>query len=410
MLKLLELALPVLISLLVALSLTAAEPDAVLLNQQLRARHLPYGMILDPIFATPESDEIVNYTRCGDSAIWTGHYLAAQSFRYAVTQDSEALAEILALLEGIRALVQVTGPGLLARCTFPETSPYAKMITDEERSHGYSIGAVNGEGWIWIGNTSRDQYAGIIFGLNAAWELVPDPEVQSRAAALVTEMLEFLLDNNWFVNMPDGRTSTVFIGRPDQQLSLLRVGSRVNPERFEQAYRAAADSSSFLVSLPIAIEVRELHDSYFKFNLDYIHFWNLLGPGNDEESIRVNYKRAYDTLRRATAGHGNAHFNMIDRAINGPDDMRDAETRQMLEDWLTRPRRDFRVDLSSELAACGANRACQPIPVAKRVTTDFLWQRSPFQLTGGGAGFVESSGIDYLLPYWMGRYYGVLND
>ena len=100
---------------------------------------------------------------------------------------------------------------------------------------------------------------------------------------------------------------------------------------------------------------------------------------------------------------------MIDRALRGPDERRDAETRVLLADWLRRPRRDFAVDLRGKYAACDDdNRACQPIPVAERVTTDFLWQRSPFQLAGGGDGFIEGAGIDYLLPYWMGRYYGFI--
>jgi len=43
-----------------------------------------------------------------------------------------------------------------------------------------------------------------------------------------------------------------------------------------------------------------------------------------------------------------------------------------------------------------------------RPTTDFLWQRNPFQLTGGGSNTTEGAGIDYILPYWMGRYYGVI--
>jgi uncharacterized protein (TIGR03437 family) len=42
-----------------------------------------------------------------------------------------------------------------------------------------------------------------------------------------------------------------------------------------------------------------------------------------------------------------------------------------------------------------------------RPPTDFLWQRSPFQLAVGGAGIIESAGIDYILPYWMARYYGL---
>jgi hypothetical protein len=46
--------------------------------------------------------------------------------------------------------------------------------------------------------------------------------------------------------------------------------------------------------------------------------------------------------------------------------------------------------------------------VPERPTTDFLWQRSPLLLYGGGDGTVEEPGIDYILPYWMARYYGVL--
>jgi len=35
-------------------------------------------------------------------------------------------------------------------------------------------------------------------------------------------------------------------------------------------------------------------------------------------------------------------------------------------------------------------------------------QRSPPLLYGGGDTTVETAGIDYVLPYWMARYYQVL--
>ena len=33
-----------------------------------------------------------------------------------------------------------------------------------------------------------------------------------------------------------------------------------------------------------------------------------------------------------------------------------------------------------------------------------------FQLDGGGSGLIEGAGIDYILPYWMARYYNVVSD
>jgi len=75
--------------------------------------------------------------------------------------------------------------------------------------------------------------------------------------------------------------------------------------------------------------------------------------------------------------------------------------------WLQRPRRDTWVDLRGKYPACASDRACISIPVNERVNTDFLWQRSPFLLFGGGFGTIEAAAIDYILPYWMARHYGL---
>src|SRR6478609_7715183 len=87
------------------LPLAAAEEDALAISANIQQRHVPFGGILDPIFESPESDQIIGYTRCGDSAIWTGHYLAAESFRYKVTRSPDALANVLNAERGLRALV-----------------------------------------------------------------------------------------------------------------------------------------------------------------------------------------------------------------------------------------------------------------------------------------------------------------
>src|SRR6266436_263501 len=97
----------------------AAEPDALSIDKNLLARHMPFGTILDPIFDAPDSEQIVGYTRCGDSAIWTGHYLAAEAFRYKVTQSADALANVQKAIAGLKSLVDVTGTDLLARCLVP---------------------------------------------------------------------------------------------------------------------------------------------------------------------------------------------------------------------------------------------------------------------------------------------------
>src|SRR5262249_16209098 len=106
-----------------------AEADALAISATIQQRHLPFGGILDPIFAAPDSNFIVGYTRCGDSAIWTGHYLAAESFRFKVTRSPEARNNVLGAVVGLRNLVDVTGTDLLARCVVPVDSPLATGLT-----------------------------------------------------------------------------------------------------------------------------------------------------------------------------------------------------------------------------------------------------------------------------------------
>jgi hypothetical protein len=390
-----------------AVILSASERDALDISRNIRLRHTPYGTILDPWFATSASDEIAGYTRCGDSAIWTGHYLAAEAFRYKVTGSADALNNVKAALSGLRSLVDVTGTDLLARCLVPAGSVYASGITQEEAHHGIHLSNLNGVPYYWVGNTSRDQYCGVFFGLGVAFDMVEDAGVRSDISALGTRLLDFLTGNGWNVRMPDGSYSTTFLIRPDQQLTFLQIGRRINPDRFSTRYALSRFFDASSVSVPIATEVLDDHSSYFKFNLDTINLYNLIRL--ESSSFKVFYDQAYNIMRRTTDDHGNAHFNMIDRALRGADATRDAATRAYLRDWLLRPRRDPYVDLRGRIPACGTDRACSPIPIVDRVTTDFLWQRSPFLLYGGGEGKIEGAGIDYILPYWMGRYYGVIS-
>lgn len=399
------------IGMLAAGCLFAGEPEALQIDASIRDRHMPYLMVMDPVFESADSTNIVGYTRCGDSAIWTGHYLAAESYRWSVTRSPEALANVMDALNGIRKLLDVTGVDVLARCAVPADSDWATGIMSEESIHGIRSGMVDGQSYLWAGNTSRDQYSGVFFGLTAAWNLVDDQLAHDWVSMLATRILNNLLDHNWLVRMPEGEISTTFLARPDQQLSLLKLGRRCNPKRFESAYKSLANLAGYTTVVPIALEVEDPYNSYFKFNLDHINFYNLLTSG-DSWWVRQNYVNGFDVLRKTTDDHANPFFDLIDTAINGRTEQRDEHVRTYLEQWLQRGRRDNWTDLRPIYPSCGGdeNRACQVIPVTERPPTDFLWQSSPFQLYGGLYGTIEGAGIDYILPYWMARYYGVLTD
>jgi uncharacterized protein (TIGR03437 family) len=369
----------------------ASERDALTIEANIQARHMPFGTLLDPIYTSSTSDQIMGYTRCGDSALWTGAYLAAEAFHYAVTRTPAVLESVKTALGGLEALSAITGNNRLARCMVLASSPYAGGIASEEGANSINANPP----WFWVDNTSRDEIVGAFFGLGAAYDLVDDPGVKQRVGNLATLLIGYISRHQWSPNDDLGNT---FLIRPEELQMLLQVARHVNP--------ANGVSGPFLVppvSTGVLIDVQS-NGSYFKFNLDYMSFYHLVRLQDNSDN-----RNAYFLLRGYTASHENAFFNLIDRALDGPDAARDAETRSLLDQVLAHPSRDFHTDLTSTVAVCGG-AACFPIPVPIRTPATFLWEVSPFQLQGGGIGLIESSGLDYLLPYWMARYYGVLGN
>jgi hypothetical protein len=83
--------------------------------------HLPFGAVLSldypwlnltpPIvsrLSVPLKTNLPTFGQDEDSAIWTGHYLAAESFRYAAMPSAEALDRVKLVLGGIKRLFDVT--------------------------------------------------------------------------------------------------------------------------------------------------------------------------------------------------------------------------------------------------------------------------------------------------------------
>jgi uncharacterized protein (TIGR03437 family) len=372
------------------LPVAASEADALAISAKIQGRFLPFGTILEPIYASSTSNQIAYYTDCGDSALWTGAYLAAEAFRYNVTQSADALNNVRGALAGLKGLADVTGDNRLARCMAMANSPYAASIASQEASNTIN----QNPPWIWVDNTSRDEVVGAFFGLGAAFDLVSDSTVKSDISALATRLIGYVSGHNWTPNNDLGNT---FLLRPEELQMLLVVARHVNP---------GIQVSGPLLVPPIDVGVEvdvASNSSYFKFNLDFMTFYNLVRLGNDS-----SFLHAYQIVRNYTASHQNAFFDMIDYALQGSNSTRDAEARMLLDDWLLRPARDPSVDLTNKVSVCGT-AACSPVPVPLRPPADFLWQVNPFQLTGGGSSTVESPGVDYILPYWMGRYFGVIS-
>jgi hypothetical protein len=518
---------------------------AITIDQGLQATHLPNGTVFSierppltnpvaraSLISSPLHEEY--YADEEDSAIWTGHLLAAASYRYAATGTPESLSLVQALMTGIDLLFEVAGdavvkggvtsavstPGVtFARSVLPADSPipwwqasaaiqngrgyyehpaggwevvisgrrlrfatYAEAIAQFPGSEPQPVGVV----WLGVGSggqegdcttdhpVSRDQYIGIFYGLYAAFQFVATPDVQTWAASHITNLLTYLLEKSWNLPLPpENAVCTSYLGAFDHQLVLLRIGATVNPAAFQATYERYAAASA-VTWLPVWVTVLDpLDEGYYKFNLSHAAISPLL-LAEDAAELRQNYQQAYNILRYATAHHRSAYFNLVRILIELPADRQAAmaipsgsnpalplseEIQSTLAEYVRRfgsaaagdgmptgaiPDPAFQLTLWPGEAQLYTqvfelNRSyiapyCMAVDQRNGSIMEFIWQNDPVTLLFDPSispplpetavtlqtpqvqqcihevsdPFRECSGVDYLLPYWLAVYLGVL--
>ena len=141
-------------------------------NAWIRKFHLPAGTMADSRFATTSYKKVVSHHGAGDSAIWTGTYLAGEALRLEVTGAPDAEKNVQALVEALHRLFEVTAhPGFLARYTaqINHPDPAIKMLYDPKSDRHHKV-KFKGQDYFWSGNTSRDQYQGVMLGYSMAYD------------------------------------------------------------------------------------------------------------------------------------------------------------------------------------------------------------------------------------------------
>jgi hypothetical protein len=144
------------------------------------------GSIGSPRYADPGTfSQITAMNGLGDSAIWTGTYLAAEALRLLATGSSDARARVRDLVDRIHLLMNVSGePGMLARWAKPSSKTYPFTVGDldcggtDKRSHCNIPYA--GTNYDYVGHISRDQYQGVMLGYALAYEALGPSDDDAR--------------------------------------------------------------------------------------------------------------------------------------------------------------------------------------------------------------------------------------
>jgi hypothetical protein len=146
----------------------------------------------------PAYTQIITMNDSGDSALWTGTYLAAEAARLQATGAPDARANVRSLAAIVHDLLNVSGtPGNLARWATPQSRTYPFDIPDYKCSDTRVHCGVTyqGQSWDYVGHVSRDQYQGIVLGAALAYEALDarDEDVKDTLRQDVVTLVKELM-------------------------------------------------------------------------------------------------------------------------------------------------------------------------------------------------------------------------
>jgi hypothetical protein len=389
----------------------------------------PEGLVdYDPPKAGRKPGE-PRYGNHSDGPFHTGISLATFSFKYAATHERAALADVSKALEGLEMLEKVTGkPGLLARYFSRDPPPF-----DPDRfDHGNGFRAAPPlQDYVWRNDVSKDQYAGVSFGLGACLAHVDDRAIRARAAGLARRIATTLARDGETIVDANGKPTTygslrvsygpvrialnaaVVLGLA-KEAAADGMGDGYYRELLERGYASAVAHGWFNASF---FTIR----NHVNDNLAFLALYPLVALEHDP-ALLDEYQRGLEGEWDDVARELNPFFNFAYVACGGQ--RREAaltdgvasmrlfpdEKRALPVDW-TRPAFEG-LDLGRRFfnSRRGVPRAAKPLPVNMRPVGDMLWVQDPDILYGneGERDDRWQSPLDYLEAYWLGRASGLI--
>jgi len=357
---------------------------------------------------------------------YTGNYLAAQAYRFAVTGAAEARREATNTFHALRWLEAMTGiPGLPAR------SVWVKGERGHQAGHGSGGYAAEWHDttdgrFEWKGDTSSDELCSHFYAVGLFLDLVANPVEAVQARRHLARMADHLIDNGWKLIDSDGKPTRW--GRWDPEyfesdegkydrglqavelLSFIKTAEVVTGhERFARAYQRLVD----LGYPEYTLRARNTFPSdsvlHFLDELSFWTWWNLLRFEQDPDR-RGLYQRGYERGYEVVRVEQNPWYNYLYGALTG-NDVEPEASAEHLRSWpldlrVWSYRNSHRADLRTPAGYVALKGGTKTFP--PRETEPLRWDRWLMQADGGTAGNDVVEPGAWLLAYWMGRYHGYL--
>ena len=312
-------------------------------------------------------------------------------------------------------------------------------------------------GYCWLDNVSQDEYAGHMFALGAIGLLVDEPDVSATARGLVEQVGVHLMEHDLTFVDWDGRVTehgklyaTSFWDTPGflaaQSMSFIQMAAELTQsaalDDFLSRCLLQTDGPGAHVCFPWPLEDGTPYPELLEQMALYIGFEGCKSNYNNfamvmtfmhhliwyarRPDLRERAQLVLDTeimraeSERALIVHKNAWYDFMWAAQKRLGPGSDGPDYQAVEDAIC-SLKQFDASKHKPTKDCGAlypdycearlggSEAEHPIPVAERCPRTFLWWNSPYSRHSCTERKWEvMQPGDYLLAYWMGRYYGFI--
>lgn len=384
-----------------------------------------------------------------NDGLFTGLYCASQCFRYAVTGDEKAKANAKRAVEAMIKLTEVTEkPGFTARAT---------RYSNEE-----NFGDGNREEWHavegnpdceWLGETSSDEMTGHYFAYGIYFDLVADKKEKKKIAQVVKTITDHILENNFHLCDVDGVPTTWANWEPEllnnddrwfyergtnslEMLSFLKTTYHVTgEEKYNDVYKMLIEKHHYAMNC-IQYKVEDGHVAHIDDQLDFTNIYPLI-VFTDNEAEKEIFKMGlthhwqYERVERSPM------FNIVYGSLtNNNCDVENAakSLSEMNLDLICWPvYNSYRKDIvwDTEQEAMGIPPQLKyPVEYSARAFCNYdgnqfvcdsgaeefvyinnkIVNRTSTLPSSGARGMRAVMPYNFLLPYWMGRFHGLLGD
>jgi hypothetical protein len=410
------------------------EQKAMFFEKQVRDRHIRLGFNAT-VSDMKNGDVTTGSMEDSDNdGLWTSMYLAAETFRYAVTQSDEALQNVRESLDAMERLYTINGiPG------FPSRS-------FERRGYKYHDDAwrrASDPEWDWKSTTSSDEAIGHIFAFGAIAELIDIPEIHDKAVMLIDTLMSHILKNKFYMidwnGQPTkwGRWNPEYVNIRPKMVGDRKITASNITAMFQTAYRFTGKE--------------KYKDAILYLMKEHDYLTNLMRP---MDSIGMAPPDA-DELSRELSDSWNhsddemyycGYWGLYRYALN--DTLQEKFREAIIDHWqIERPEKEGLWNIMTAIAGAkeidldNAIWYLQQYPLdlvnwtiinshrkdIKKMDPNFRNQTltevlppdetriarhnsNMFDLDERGGGRSENSAGDiWLLPYWIGRYLGVIS-